>query len=316
MDAPAIDRAALADALTAASVGPHPPPIDRLRAAAEYVIDRSGADQIILFGSAARGEFNEDSDFDFLAVRPGGMPGGRLTDSARWTHPETGDEIDILFEDPGPLPERRWAGGTVYAAIFAEGSTVYTADGTEGIPTLRDEGLEAGEMVKREKYDRGAALDLARRGRTHLSNADNSVSPGNEDWPTGCKELQESTERTLKAVIVAAGSPFEHTHDLGKLWRAAEELGERLPGERDEAVLQEISLYGAAAGCNSKFAGADPETTFRKFRPTAEAIAEYAKNRVPELLDKLRPGAADASNRGALRPTPKLRNRRLLLRPC
>lgn len=43
-------RSALTEHLTAASAGPNPPPVDRLRAAAEYVIERAKPDQLILFG--------------------------------------------------------------------------------------------------------------------------------------------------------------------------------------------------------------------------------------------------------------------------
>ena len=49
---PQIDEAAL---LAVGAAGPNPPPADRLRSAAKYVLDRPAADQIILFGSAAPG---------------------------------------------------------------------------------------------------------------------------------------------------------------------------------------------------------------------------------------------------------------------
>ena len=38
-------RSALTEHLTAASAGPNPPPVDRLRAAAEYVIEPSAQQQ-------------------------------------------------------------------------------------------------------------------------------------------------------------------------------------------------------------------------------------------------------------------------------
>ena len=128
----AADRAVLTDALTAASAGPSPPPIARLRAAAEYVIDRARPDQMILFGSASRGEFDAGSDFDFLVVRRPAAD-ARPTDSARWTHPETGDEMDVLFETPELAAERRWRLGTPHSVIFAEGATVHAAPGATPI---------------------------------------------------------------------------------------------------------------------------------------------------------------------------------------
>ena len=278
----ATDRAALTDALTAASAGPHPPPIARLRAAAEYVIDRARPDQVILFGSASRGEFDAGSDFDFLVVRRPAAD-ARPTDSARWTHPETGDEMDVLFESPDLARERRWRLGTPHSVIFAEGATVHAAPGATPIRTLRDEGRTRADMTSpKSKWDPSEARNLVEGARFYLECAD--LGAVRKVWGGACKQLQESSERALKSVIVASDSEFSNVHDLGTLWTRAEKVGEELPLERNDRSLTLISKYAGKAGYFEDPRGEDPEQLFRDFRPTAEALLVYAEKRVRARL--------------------------------
>ena len=279
----ATDRATLTDALTAASAGPSPAPIGRLRAAAEYVIEHAEPDQVILFGSASRGEFSDDSDFDFLVVRSPRHPGGLRSDCARWTHPETGDEMDVLFEDPELVPERRWRLGTVHSVIFAEGATVHAAPGTAPIRTLRDEGRTRADMTStKSKWDPSEAAELVADARRYLKFAD--IAADDEGWGVACKQVQESAERSLKSVIVAADREFRRIHDLGSLWDAAQEADTNLPLDRNDRSLTAISRYAGDAGYSPRFRKEDPEDIFRDFRPTAGALLEYAEKRVRTRL--------------------------------
>ena len=278
----ATDRAALTDALTAASAGPHPPPIARLRAAAEYVIDRARPDQVILFGSASRGEFDAGSDFDFLVVRRPAAD-ARPTDSARWTHPETGDEMDVLFESPDLARERRWRLGTPHSVIFAEGATVHAAPGATPIRTLRDEGRTRADMTSpKSKWDPSVADELVVNARFHLKAAD--MGAKDELWTAACKEVQESAERSLKSIIVASDKEFSEIHDLGELWKSACDADRELPFERDNRSLTAITRYAGGSGYATHLQQEDPEELFRDFRPTAEALLVYAEKRVRERL--------------------------------
>ena len=119
---PRIDEAAL---LAARAAGPNPPPLDRLKAAAEYAIERTGAPQLILFGSAARGEFTPESDFDFLAVAPLKLPGA-AGKPERLEHPTTGDDIHVLLADIATIEAKRWIVGTVFCEAMSQGCTVGT----------------------------------------------------------------------------------------------------------------------------------------------------------------------------------------------
>ena len=278
-----LDRAALTDALTAASAGPNPPPIARLRAATEYVIEHAEPDQVILFGSAARGEFRPGSDFDFLVVRRPRTANTRATDSARWTHPETGDRMDVLFERPDLAAERRWRLGTPHSVIFADGATIHVAPFATPIPTLRDEGRTRADMTSpKSKWDPSEAAELIADARQYLRHADTDAE--DERWGMACKLVQESAERALKSVIVAADREFSEIHDLGSLWHAACEADRNLPFERDNRSLTAISRYAGSSGYAARFRREDPEKLFRDFRPTAAALLEYAGKRVRARL--------------------------------
>ena len=278
----ATDRAALTDALTAASAGPHPPPIARLRAAAEYVIERARPDQVILFGSASRGEFDAGSDFDFLVVRRPAAD-ARPTDSARWTHPETGDEMDVLFETPELAAERRWRLGTPHSVIFAEGATVHAAPGATPIRTLRDEGRTRADMTSpKSKWDPSVADELIADARQYLRHADTDAE--DERWGMACKQAQESAERSIKSIIVASDKEFSEIHDLGELWKSACDADRELPFERDNRSLTAITRYAGGSGYATHLQQEDPEDLFRDFRPTAEALLVYAEKRVRARL--------------------------------
>ena len=278
----AADRAALTDALTVASAGPSPPPIERLRAAAEYVIDRAKPDQVILFGSASRGEFSTDSDFDFLVVHRPRTADARPAEIARWTHPETGDRLDAIIETPEAAAERRWLLGTPESVIFVDGATVYTAPGTTPIRTLRDEGRQAEMTSTKLKWNPRKATNLIIEARAWLKAADSTAE--DDVWGVACKHLQESAERAIKAIIVAADKPFGKIHDLNELWTAAHTADGEIPLERVNRALTQISEYGGPAGYDDEVRHEDPEKLFQDFRPTAGALLEYAEKRVRARL--------------------------------
>lgn len=275
--APKIDQAAL----DAASAGPNPPPAGRLRAAADYVMDRTRPDQLILFGSAARGEFGKRSDFDFLVVRSAANGDEPPERPARWEHPDTGDEIDVLFAAADLLEERRWTAGTVHCAVLAEGATVFCDDNGNTVKTARDAGEEAAEMARQGKYEPWQAEEFTREARLYMRHADTAAEE--EAWGNACRQLQESAERSLKALVIARGSPFSYIHELDDLWTAAEKLGERIDTVRNDRVLQAVSTYAGRAGYGSQYQE-NPEELYKAFRPTAEDLLQTASTRVPELL--------------------------------
>ena len=83
--------------------------------------------KIILFGSAARGEMNADSDLDVLVVMPDGTP---CASTARYLYRMMsgfGFPLDILVTTPSSLEKHRDNPGLIYRTILAEGKEIYVA---------------------------------------------------------------------------------------------------------------------------------------------------------------------------------------------
>ena len=268
--------------LDAATAGPSRPPSIRLRAAADHVIDRTRPGQLILFGSAARGEFADGSDFDFLVVLPPGAERPRFLDShRRWECPETGDEIDVLFAGPDLLEERRWTAGTVHCSVLTEGVTVFAAPGAAIVETARDAGAEVVEMVRSGRYKPDKAAVFMAQARDRLNGADDAIE--RDAGALACELLQGAAERALKALIIANRSPFAYIHELSELWDAAEAVGERIEAQRDDRVLAAISAYAGRLGYDAPSAH-ESIGVFNSFRQTAGDILNYAERRVRELV--------------------------------
>ena len=70
---------------------------DRLAAAVNAVADLYDPDQIILFGSAARGEMTEGSDIDLLVINDHGPSPRPCAESSIWLN---GDRIDVVQDEP------------------------------------------------------------------------------------------------------------------------------------------------------------------------------------------------------------------------
>jgi predicted nucleotidyltransferase len=84
-------------------------------------------EQIILFGSAARGEMGPNSDVDLLVVKSGHFDRGRLTEQL-YMHMEGADEaVDIVIATPEELRDYGESPWLVLAPALKEGRVVYAA---------------------------------------------------------------------------------------------------------------------------------------------------------------------------------------------
>ena len=248
------------------------------------LVDRLRPDQLILHGSAARGEMTERSDLDFLSVRAGYPEPNRDPTQRRWHYAETGDVVDVLLVSREQLEKNRLAGGTVYAAALTEGRTVFVSPGVEPV-ALHPEAREAESLVRRGNVKTtlfspdNAAYHLKLAG-AFLRSADVAAEEAPE---AGCRNLQESAERSLKVLIIACGRPVEHTHNLRDLWDQAEAiLDEHISAQADGNLLEVLTLY---AGQYS-YAPAmhhDPAQLYDEARIVVGDLHDYATRRVPLL---------------------------------
>ena len=83
--------------------------------------------RIILFGSAARGEMESDSDIDVLVVMPEGVHRRRTAQLLYRQIRGLGVPFDILVATPDDLERHKDNIGLIYQSILREGRDVYVA---------------------------------------------------------------------------------------------------------------------------------------------------------------------------------------------
>ncbi len=167
---------------------------EQIQAAVDLVVERLHPDQIILFGSAARGQMREGSDLDLLVIRPA----SDLADDRRHDRWECyGDDsalniaIDVISTDARTAHQRRRSAGYVEGAALEEGRTVYTRPGVEPLPIGPQYTSESLLMVRSRlcKPDR-AAISTSPTGRPCC------WSPHGTPWPPPLSSGRTPTTRS------------------------------------------------------------------------------------------------------------------------
>lgn len=93
--------------------------------AVEALVRAIDPEQIILFGSAARGEFGPDSDLDLLLVVDEGTFSSETHARAREALRHLGVPKDLLYTFPALLDARRHVVGTLEEVAAREGRVLY-----------------------------------------------------------------------------------------------------------------------------------------------------------------------------------------------
>ena len=89
------------------------------------IVEAVGPLQIILFGSAARGEMGPDSDLDVLVVMPDGVHRRHTAQHLyRAIHGVT-VPFDLVVATPSDLEKHKNNPGLIYRTILAQGKTLY-----------------------------------------------------------------------------------------------------------------------------------------------------------------------------------------------
>ena len=86
--------------------------------------------RIILFGSAARGEMEPETDIDLLVVMPEGTPRRRTAQHLYRTISGAKVPFDLVVATPGDLERHRDNIGLVYRASAEDGRIIYAAPRT------------------------------------------------------------------------------------------------------------------------------------------------------------------------------------------
>ena len=272
------------------------PSADDLRAAVEALVSRWSPDQIILFGSGARGEMTDHSDLDLLVITE--HPSARTRSHDRWWNETTARDIDAFISTKADAQKAREYAGNPRGAALETGRTIYTRPGFSPVETglQKHQDAEMNPQATRYRPDRAFQF-LARAERK----GERANQPGTH--PTDrCEDLQVAIEQSLKALTIAEGRQITHTHDLVKLWEDAEQNGNRIPVERDNEQLKKLSRYAGIYLYEDPTDGA-PEITWDATKATGDGVLNHARATVPTLVEHTRSNLGDADMPGSRRRT-------------
>ena len=91
------------------------------------IVEVAQPEQIILFGSAARGEMAPNSDVDLLVVKSDVVHRGRLAEAIYMNLIGVGQAVDIIVVTPEDIERYRDAIGLVIEPALREGKAIYAA---------------------------------------------------------------------------------------------------------------------------------------------------------------------------------------------
>jgi len=109
------------------SAGAKVPERELLDEIVRRIVEVADPDSIILFGSAARGEWTPDSDIDLLVVKSDVEHRGRLAEEIYVKLIGILAAVDILVVTPRDIEIFRDKIGTVINPALTEGKTIYAA---------------------------------------------------------------------------------------------------------------------------------------------------------------------------------------------
>jgi len=82
-------------------------------------------DKIILFGSQARGDAREDSDYDILIIKSGFSHRRKTAQEIHKKLVGTNTSVDIIVETPERIEEFKDIADYIYKSILEEGFVIY-----------------------------------------------------------------------------------------------------------------------------------------------------------------------------------------------
>ena len=248
----------------------------RLAAAIKAVTTQYDPDQVILFGSAARGTMTEDSDIDLLLIRANQRGTNRIErESLRLN----GDELDMLTMSPKVAEQHRRTAATVQYEALSQGRTVHCKSGKKPlVPTGPSWMTSEDGMVKSTKLKPDESSWFLEQAEMHWETSINpSVHKG-----IRCYHRHQAIEQCLKGIITAQGREFDHIHKLDKLWTSAEAEGEKIPSPRDDKLLERLTEY-AERGRYKKPDEAKAHATLEDSNKLGETIMQHTRDAIPRL---------------------------------
>ena len=255
---------------------------------AQAILAASGADLVILFGSRARGDYEENrSDIDLLLVQPE-LPAppqrqsilnvARHAAQKAYRKPVT---VQLVWQTAGEFERSRQSLNHLNARAVREG--IVMPRHPENYPGAPDNYAYETEVAAQ----RAANADTHHRvfENYHYLFEHGMADISDLDRVAG-KNAQEALEHALKGLIAANGAAYPRTHDLVELLAAARAADpEFSAGFRPSIDYLVLNRYSGSADYDI------PQTPLTELEHYRECItADYAavRKRIAELLAELR----------------------------
>ena len=160
--------------MTASAPTPGP---ERLNAAVGLIVERLAPDQIILFGSGARGEMTGKSDLDLLVIKDDDGHDPLSARHERWRCPSNGDQLDVVVMTRAAAERYRMSASYVQGAALEEGRTLYLREGVTPTATGPVYTWNGVAMVKTTQFEPDHAAELLDKARRKWVDANRTEHP-------------------------------------------------------------------------------------------------------------------------------------------
>ena len=187
-----------------------PVPSAVLREARRIVEAEPAIEAIILFGSRARGDHHDASDYDLAVVSS--APRKKVWGACRRLA-QVNDAVQIVPVDPAALHAYRNTGNRIERAVVVDGKTVA---GTWGRPRHRDEATDMDHKTFADGLQHFAAHAKAAISEIALAKAE-----GDQGTNNGAFNAFRAGEHAAKAILALYGLTPRVTHGVPQLAQAA-----------------------------------------------------------------------------------------------
>lgn len=172
------------------------------------IVKRLRPDLVLLFGSRARGETRDDSDYDIMVVVPDGAHATECRTAAHEVLRTRALDADIEVRTTAEYTRRRDDPGFVDWVVAREGRVLYTTGAVA---------QSSGRVLQvREQPSEGMMLWIE-RANGDFQAAKASVASNDPPWATIGFLGHSCVEKLLKAMVIRQGRYPPRTHDLTEL---------------------------------------------------------------------------------------------------
>ena len=205
-------------------------------AVGQAVLRETEAEDVILFGSRARGDYREDSDIDLLLIHSG-MKNYELRAKVKDSAKEMATTlygspvgVDLIWFSPEEFDRMRRSHNHVTAVATEEGVNM------EGESPSIEDGDRSNEWM--------VTSQRCRHTRAHLRSMRRSVEDQEIDIIVG-QQAQQTLEHAMKALISANGRRYRRLHDLLAIERDMRQADHGF-AQVLESPLQQLNEYGGS----------------------------------------------------------------------